>query len=179
MRDGSLKTQDLHSTVQEAIQEPGPAGPQGEAGPTGAPGEQGPAGPKGEQGPAGPKGEQGPAGPKGDTGPAGAPGEQGPAGQPGAPGPAGPAGVSGYQTVESPRVTFGTSSDPYTYFRSVSATCPGSTRPLGGGYDIQGRIGDVTVVSMKPTGSAYTVSAVNAGNGVNNSISVWAICASV
>lgn len=94
------------------------------------------------------------------VGPAGPQGEQG---IPGPVGPQGEAGVTGSQVVESPRYTFGTSATPSTMLRSVDATCPAGTVVTGGGYDIQGRTGDVVVMTMKPQGQTYSVTAINNG----------------
>jgi hypothetical protein len=72
------------------------------------------AGPSGPQGPAGPAGAAGPQGPKGDTG------------QKGATGAAGPPGISGYQIVQ------GYSATDTNEFHEAVATCPASTKVIGG-----------------------------------------------
>jgi hypothetical protein len=166
---------------------PGPLGPEGppgrpgERGLTGATGATGPTGLKGDTGAAGPMGSPGPpgpAGPKGDPGPPGPLGPSGPqgsAGPAGPIGPQGPAGVSGYEVV-----TFRSDFDT-TETKSILAPCPGTKRPLGGGFTILG--GPlVHVFDNKPFGATWLVSARwNSSEAhpptVDWAIHAWVICA--
>lgn len=76
---GSVRMDNLSSSLQQQLSKSGTGGKSGSNGTNGAQGAPGSAGSQGPKGPAGPQGSQGPAGPqgpKGDTGP------QGPAGAP-------------------------------------------------------------------------------------------------
>jgi len=84
----------------------------------------GPQGPAGPAGPAGPGGPARPAGPNGPAGPAGAVGPVGPAGPPGS------SGITAYQVVTANTVMDATTR------KSITATCPPGTRPLGGGHSV-------------------------------------------
>ena len=164
----------------------GPAGPQGPAGPPGAagqdgavgaqgqlgePGPQGPAGADGQDGadgavgPIGPQGDpgsQGLVGPEGDTGPEGAQGPQGP------PGPAG--GLTGWERVSA------TSASNVTDTKSMSVSCSGNKKLLGGG----GLTSDPSVhlyASYPEADNTWTVSAHETIGNPTWSVTVWAICA--
>jgi hypothetical protein len=109
-------------------------------------------------------------GPAGPMGPQGEPGPMGPQG------PAGESGLASYQVVASEWVQFGTTATPTTMLRSVSAVCPTGTRPTGGGYELQGRSGDVEVMVARPDGQAYRVDAINNSTYTGNKIKVHAVC---
>lgn len=134
-------------------------GPQGEPGPAGEAGEAGPAGEQGEPGPAG---EAGPAGEQGEPGPAG---EAGPAGEPG------PAGVSEYEIVtRGGQLSQGSNGN-------FAAACPDGKQVIAGGYASSARSVNVWVNGPNDDGTAWHVSAVNAGPAVT--ITAYAICAVV
>lgn len=153
----------------------GPAGGQGATGATGASGPTGPTGPKGDtgaNGPAGPAGGTGATGPKGDTGATGATGATGPKGDSGPTGPKGDTGATGatgatglsnFSTVNGSQTYIGTSGST-----TVTASCPGGTVALGGGYSTYSPYGSdqyvgFTLMNSYPTGQAYTVTMRNTG----------------
>jgi Collagen triple helix repeat (20 copies) len=101
----------------------------------------------GAQGPAGPRGTAGVAGPKGDQG---IQGIQGPPGTPGAKGDTGASGATGLTDYET---TFGdavTDSGP-SHAASATASCPGNTVVLGGGFDTNDNNLQINVIDNGPT----------------------------
>lgn len=111
--------------------EVGPAGPAGPAGPVGPPGVQGPEGPAGLTGPQGDPGPQGEVGATGSEGPQGPQGVQGPRGYTGAQGATGPQGPPG--TAQYTHVTWTSTADSTTNFKSGCVYCPSGLHVLGGG----------------------------------------------
>jgi hypothetical protein len=147
----------------------GPQGPQGEKGDKGDPGDPGPQGPQGEQGIQGPQGIQGEQGPQGVAGPQGPMGPQGPVG------PQGPQGIpgdiSGRELVSnSQSLTLAKNSTAL-----VTALCPGTKVPVGGG-------GSTTNPSLQVTGSfpltsAWQIQVRNVANNTQNgAVQAIAIC---
>jgi hypothetical protein len=106
-------------------------------------GTPGPQGPKGDTGPQGPKGDSGPQGPKGDTG------AQGPAG------PQGPAGKDAAASVT--RVSGSAVSFDRHGLATGTASCPGGTSVISGGYAVTGP-GDAPVVSVSSNRAASATS---------------------
>lgn len=167
VKDGGLRLADLGADVRRALSQPGIPGPDGPQGPQGVPGPQGDVGADGLAGERGPAGEVGPVGPQGEVGPEGPQGLTGPAG-----------GLAAYQQVVTEWVTFGTSATPSTMLRTVRALCPAGLRVVGGGYELQGRAGDVEVMVARPEGSAYRVDAINTGSYSGNTMRAYAVCVS-
>lgn len=165
----------------------GPQGPKGDTGATGATGAQGPQGetgaqgvqgPKGDTGATGPTGPQGIEGPKGTTGPKGEIGPKGDVGPKGDKGDPGTPGVSNYRMVRSVSEV---RAAPVTILHSV--TCEGTTKPLGGGFNILMDKAQGSVFYSVPTANGWQVSAnfmtqPNSSSGTGQ-IEVWAICANV
>jgi hypothetical protein len=146
----------------------GPAGPAGPQGPAGPPGADGQDGAVGAQGPQGDPGPQGPAGADGQGGADGAVGPIGPQGDPGPQGPAG--GLTGSERVSA------TSAGSITDTKSMSVSCSGSKKVLGGG----GITSDPSVylyASYPQADNTWTVSAHETIGNPTWSVTVWAICA--
>ena len=73
-------------------------------------------------------------------------------------------------------MSFGASGTAGT-FRSVAAPCPDGTFPTGGGYELQGRVGDIEVMSARPNFPSYEVNAFNTSDYTGNTLRVHAVCA--
>jgi hypothetical protein len=157
----------------------GPAGPEGPAGPQGETGPAGPAGPQGEPGPAGPAGETGPAGPAGPQGVAGPAGPAGAAGATGAQGPAGPKGDPGLSDwrIHQWSVVVPVGGNSFTIL------CPGTLKPLGGGWSGA----DQTVLNLgvrknmpfnNGIGAGWTVDFANS-SGATSPVTLYVVCAAV
>lgn len=173
VKNGTLDAADINSRTKAAFSLAGPRGPIGPAGQTGTPGV---VGPKGEPGVRGPQGERGvdgaagPLGPQGEKGPQGERGLQGERGAPGEP------GLSNYSQVTSGFATLGTT--PGANFAGVTAACAPGTVPLGGGFNLQGVVADITVVSAKLTATGYQVFAFNNGSS-QGGVQAQASCARI
>jgi hypothetical protein len=163
---------DLAAFYTEAA--PGAGGPAGPSGPQGDAGPQGPTGPTGDPGPVGLTGEQGapgPAGPEGPEGPAGPQGQQGPAGA-----------ISAYTIVENSS-TVPDPGDGSAHL--VSAACPTGTSVIGGGGrgTTTAGLGPETISShpYEDAGgeTGWTVEGALWWNGSQQTLEVWAICATV
>jgi collagen triple helix repeat protein/carbohydrate binding protein with CBM5/12 domain len=124
------------------------------------------AGTQGQPGTTGPTGAQGPQGATGPQGPAGATGSQGPAGATGATGPQGPIGLIGAQGPQGnqgPAGTNGTNGQGFNY---------------QGNFSIYTNYNAYDVVTYN--GSTYVATtAIPAGSGYPNQISVWDLMAQV
>ena len=154
----------------------GPVGPSGSKGAQGLTGAAGPQGDQGDQGDQGLTGATGAAGPQGEQGLTGATGAAGPQGEQGATGSQGAPGVSGLTTVSPPGTTWTASNSQRT--RTVTATCTGGKKALGGGYNFT--ILDGTVAKNQPTasGDGWEVIARNPNN-TSGTITAYALCATV
>jgi hypothetical protein len=106
-------------------------------------GGQGPMGPQGPAGPAGSTGAPGPAGPRGETGPQGPQGPQGP------PGPSGSGSGLGYERVMSDTGQFAMGPGETVW---AEAGCPDGRAVVGGGFELLGQGGQVTVLASMPYG---------------------------
>jgi len=174
----------------------GPAGPQGATGAQGASGAQGVAGPQGAtgaQGVAGPQGATGADGIQGPQGATGADGIQGPQGATGADGIQGPQGATGADGVTGPQGATGaigvtnweritnTSANDSSSPKTLTATCTGTKKLLGGGVVMSGPNGIYVVSSGPSSDTVWTATVTENLLGVagNWNITVTAICADV
>ena len=146
------------STGAGATGATGATGPgAGATGATGSTGATGATGASGSDGSDGLTGATGPSGPAGPTGVTGAPGSDGVTGPTGATGP----GIGGVTIVQG----IATASNNTTP-KTATATCPGATSALGGGYTVTGATDSVIVFDSHPTsGAVWSVSGVRTGGG--------------
>ncbi len=127
----------------------------------GDPGPEGPQGDVGPEGPAGPQGDPGPEGPQGDVGPAGADG----------------AGAAGYDQKSN------ASADDEDA-KSVTATCTGGRKVIGGGFaisDVSGGFYPVVTANGPSSDTAWTVesTATTGSQDRGYKLTAYAICATV
>jgi hypothetical protein len=118
---------------------------------------------------AGPAGPTGPAGPAGAPGPAGAQGQAGPAGPQGAP------GLSSLSYVST------TSANDTVDSKSITATCPGGKKALGGGASLGGTMNNVVIRTSRfdSTTSWAVTAAENPAVAGNWYVTAYVICAVV
>lgn len=149
--------------------------------------ELGPQGPQGVPGPQGPQGQVGPQGAVGPMGPQGPQGALGPVGPAGPPGPGGPQGTAGVTNLEVVTVTSVANSNTS---KTVTASCPGAKRAIGGGASLAGSGGSlsqrVALFQSQPVlnGSGLPVGWVAGGEETTDTSSNWtvsayAVCATV
>ncbi len=170
----------MDNTYYACNGEQGTQGIQGNTGPQGPAGPQGPQGNTGLTGPAGPAGPTGATGNTGPTGPAGAIGPAGPAGPTGATGPTGPQGSAGVASWErlgaaESLVVAGNSTV------SVTTTCTGTKKVLGGGCTYGTLFGNIFYVGDRASAdNVWTCTWMN-NSGTSRTISITrsALCASV
>jgi hypothetical protein len=123
-------------------------------------------------------GQVGPKGEKGDSGERGEKGAKGDKGATGAPGPAGPPGTSGYQVVQAV-------SGPLakTVYTTVTATCPGGKKVVGGGAFVNGVAPNgqaASLIDSRPAGSNNAWEATMANPlKLSSNLVAYAICANV
>ena len=163
----------------------GAPGAKGDTGLTGADGAAGKDGVNGVDGTNGTNGVDGAPGAKGDTGVAGkdgtngtngidgAPGEKGDKGDTGA---TGPAGISAWEIVSA------TSSNDSTSPKTITMSCTGSKKLLGGGASISLTDGEVMLLYSYPSAAGHVWNA-KADESESTSekwtITAYAICANV
>jgi Collagen triple helix repeat (20 copies) len=169
--NGSLSPSEVDDTYYACD---GTQGIQGNTGPQGSMGPQGLPGPAGAAGPQGPPGNTGPTG---IAGPAGAAGPQGPAGPPGAAGPQGTSGVANWERLGATEslVVSGKSAT------SVTTTCTGTKKVIGGGCTYDTLFGNITYVGDGASAdNTWTCTWINNTNTSRTiSITRSAICANV
>lgn len=123
-------------------------------------------------------GPDGAAGPTGAPGPDGATGALGPDGGTGPQGPAGPTGASGNASVNVTIVSQASATDSNN--KTVTATCAGGRKVVGGGYVLAGAgVNNVVAQSNYPSSSTvWTVAAVEVSNTNSTwSVTAYALCA--
>lgn len=140
--------------------------------------------PQGPQGARGPQGQKGAKGQKGDKGAKGDTGARGPTGA------AGAAGVSGYEVVNQTfeGVFVENSGGMRGLSETLTVTCPGGKRVIGGGTDLgtnvaqngQQRQVSVSLSGPNGPGTGWSVQLFNNSTSIDTSIDlrVYAICAS-
>lgn len=112
-----------------------------------------------------------PAGAKGDKGDKGEKGAKGEPGLPGAP------GLSGYQVVQATSGPLSTS-----VYTSVTATCPGGKRVLGGGAFVNGRYPNgptPALITSRPVNNVSWSAEMSNNAGSSSNLVAYAICATV
>ena len=152
----------------------GDTGPEGSQGGKGDTGDVGPQGEKGDKGDTGDTGSQGLQGDKGDKGDTGDTGSQGDKGDKGDTGDAGADGVSGWEKVSATSAS--SSSD-----KSVTVTCTGSKKILGGGGTLSISNGKVVVSQSYPSAdNEWTAKAVEvSGESSSWTVTAYAMCADI
>jgi hypothetical protein len=153
----------------------GLTGPRGLNGLVGERGEKGEVGEKGEKGDTGPIGLTGAQGATGSAGPQGAAGASGAAGTAGTAGAAGAAGVSGY--VTNANGLFGVAANT-----AIEVFCPGTTKPVGGGFALGNAAGQAVsqsrpMITSTPGASGWTVK--TAIGSTTGEVTAYVMCAEV
>ena len=60
--------------------------------------------------------------------------------------------------------------------QSVGMMCPANMLATGGGYQLQGRVGDISVLETHPAGGSYKVVAINTSTYTADQVRVTATC---